>query len=244
MPGNPFRLDGKTVLVTGASSGIGREVAVVCSRMGARLVISGRDEARLGETLRALVGEGHEMVAADLLTSDGLEAVAVKAGKLDGLVHSAGVRGLAPLKLVTAKFLDDVFAINYRAPVLLTQRLLHKNAMRNGGSIVFMASISAHLGTTGVGIYAGSKAALVGTMRCLALEQAKRGIRVNCLSPGLVETKLVTTDDPDWFESQRARYPLGVGQPEDVANATIFMLSNAARWITGTTLIMDGGVTF
>jgi NAD(P)-dependent dehydrogenase (short-subunit alcohol dehydrogenase family) len=133
--------------------------------------------------------------------------------------------------------------INYEVPVLLTQRLLHKNVLRDNCSMIFMSSIAAHIGTVGVGIYSGSKAALVGTMRCLSLEVAKRGMRANCLCPGLVETNLIT-EDPSWFEGQMARYPLGIGMPDDVAFACLYLLSDASRKVTGIEFNMDGGVLF
>ena len=240
---SPYGLAGKTVLVTGASSGIGRAIALRCGQAGAKLVITGRDAARLDTTLSELAGDGHRAIAAELTDLAALRAFADAAGQVDGVVHSAGVRGLSPIRTVTDKFLRQVMQINYEVPVLLTQRLLYRNLVRDGGSIVFLASIAAQIGTVGVGIYSGSKAALVGTMRCLALEIAKRGMRANCLCPGLVETNLIT-EDPTWFEGQKTRYPLGIGEPDDVAWATLYLLSDASRKVTGVEFNMDGGVLF
>ena len=236
---NPFSLAGKVVLVTGASSGLGRQIAISCSRMGARVVATGRDTARLAETLGALEGDGHTSFVADLRESAQIHALVDAAGTVDGVVHSVGLQRLAPIKMVSEKLLNDIIGTNFVGPVMLTQRLLYKNALADGGSIVFLSSTAAHVGTPGVGPYSSMKAALHGLTRCLALEQAKRRVRVNCISPSAVETPLW---DKDHLESQRARHPLGLGTPDDVANATIYLLSNASRWVTGTTLVMDGGV--
>jgi NAD(P)-dependent dehydrogenase (short-subunit alcohol dehydrogenase family) len=246
---HPFSLAGRMVLVTGASSGIGAATAVACSRMGATLIVAGRDAANLEATRASLHGDGHRAVQGDLTRAHDLAALAEATGPVDGVVHCAGVRGLAPIRMVSERFVRDVFAVNFEAPVLLTQRLLYRNRIRDGGAIVFLSSSSAHLGMHGVGIYSASKAALRAVARCLALEQAKRRIRVNCLSPDLVETRLLRdvpqVDGVDtWLEEQRERHPLGLGKPDDVANAIIYLLSGASRWVTGQTIIMDGGVTF
>ena len=245
---HPFRLDGKTILVSGASSGLGRQTAISCSRMGAKLFITGRDSERLAVTLAELSGDGHRVAVADLTLADDINRLVDECGKIDGVFHGAGVRGLAPIKQISEKFVQHVFASNYFAPMLLTQRLLSKRSIQQGGSIVFMSSTAAHLGVHGVGVYSGTKAALLASMRCLANEQGRNNIRANCLSPDLVETPMVVTidtvDTKEWIEMQRNRHPLGLGAPEDVANAAIYLLSDASRWVTGTTLIMDGGVTF
>jgi NAD(P)-dependent dehydrogenase (short-subunit alcohol dehydrogenase family) len=240
---NPFHLRGKTVLVTGASSGIGREVAIQCSRVGARLVINGRDQARLNETLADLAGDSHCAIAADLTDMDQLRMLVEKAGPVDGVVHGAGIHGVIPMRMVSKPFLDRVFSANFDAPVLLTQRLLAQKSMLDGGSILFMTSLAAHTGTPGVGVYSASKAALIGMMRCLALEVAKRRIRVNSLSPGLVDTPLVNVFD-GWLDEKRKMYPLGIGQPVDIAYAAIYFMSDASRKVTGTSFNMDGGIPF
>jgi len=245
---HPFRLDGKTILVSGASSGLGRQTAISCSHMGAKLFITGRDSERLAVTRAELSGDGHRAAVADLTLAGDINRLVDECGKIDGVFHGAGVRGLAPIKQISEKFVQHVFASNYFAPMLLTQRLLSKRSIQQGGSIVFMSSTAAHLGVHGVGVYSGTKAALLASMRCLANEQGRNNIRANCLSPDLVETPMVVTidtvDTKEWIEMQRNRHPLGLGAPEDVANAAIYLLSDASRWVTGTTLIMDGGVTF
>lgn len=149
------------------------------------------------------------------------------------------------MRQVTPQHLTDVWKINYEAPMLLTQKLLAGSQVSANGSILFMSSIAAYIGVAGVGAYSGTKAALIATMRCMATEVAKRGIRVNCLAPALVETPLLAATESvvASLDTQRAAYPLGFGKPADVANASVFFLSGASRWITGTTLVMDGGLT-
>jgi len=242
---DPFSLDGRRILVTGASSGLGRAIARACASRGAKLVLNGRDEPRLNETLSSLAGDAHSAIVAELTTPDGRERLAQACGTLDGVVHSAGISRLSPIRLATAQHLTDVWKINYEAPTMLTQRLLAKSQVAANGSILFMSSIAAFIGVAGVGAYSGSKAALIATMRCLAMEVVKKGIRVNCLAPALVETPLLAATETvvSSLDHQRAAYPLGFGKPDDVANAAIFFLSSASRWITGTTLVMDGGLT-
>ena len=242
---NPFGLDGRTVLVTGASSGIGRQVAISCAAMGARVIASGRNEQRLRETLQTLAGRGHAGVAAELTLEADIDRLVEQAGVVNGVVHCAGISRLAPLRMATQQHLTEVWKTNYEAPVLLTQRLLAKNRVSPDGSILFMSSIAAFIGVAGVGVYSGSKAALIATMRCLAMEVVKRRIRVNCLAPALVESPLLEATEKMVLsiDTTKADYPLGFGKAEDVANAAVFFLSGASRWITGTTLVMDGGLT-
>lgn len=238
-----FGLDGKTILITGASKGIGQEVARQCAAAGAQLVIVGRDIERLDETLKSLSGQGHRALVVELNDADARKQLATDCGALDGVVHSAGIRGLAPMKIVGDAFLKNVMDTNYFAPMMLTRHLLAKGHIRANGSLIFLSSIAALTGTVGVGPYSGSKAALVGTLRPLALELAKRGIRANALCPGLVETTLIT-EDKAWFEESCKRYPLGIGLPEDVAQACIYFLSDASSKVTGSVFSMDGGVEF
>lgn len=245
MTGDPFSLEGKRILVTGASSGLGRAIARSCADRGATIVLNGRDDARLAETIASLGAGGHVSIAADLVDPAGRESVVAGSGTVDGVVHSAGISRLSPIRLATPQHLSDVWKINYEAPTLLTQRLLSKNQIAPNGSILFLSSIAAFIGVAGVGVYSGTKAALIATMRCLAMEVVKRGIRVNCLAPALVETPLLAATETVVanMDQQKAAYPLGFGKPEDVANAAVFFLSGASRWITGTTLVMDGGLT-
>ena len=245
MTADPFSLEGKRVLVTGASSGLGRQIAIACAARGATLIVTGRDEERLSESLRSLAGSGHASVVGDLTEGAARDRVGAVAGEVDGVVHSAGISRLSPIRQATQSHVEEVWKINYEAPLMLSQRLLAKNQVRADGSILFLSSIAALIGVPGVGVYSGTKAALVATMRCLAMEVVKRRIRVNCLAPALVETPLLaaTGQVVGSLEKQQAAYPLGFGKPEDVANAAVFFLSPASRWITGTTLVMDGGLT-
>jgi NAD(P)-dependent dehydrogenase (short-subunit alcohol dehydrogenase family) len=245
---SPFSLDGKRILVTGASSGLGRQIAISCAAGGAQMVICGRNPERLQETLSQLAGEGHATIVGDLTDDATIAATAESAGLIDGVVHCTGISIPIPARMAKRDTVERLYNINVFTPQLLTNQLLAKNKINRDGSILFMSSSAAVRGVHGMSIYAGSKAALIAAARCLALETAKRGIRVNCLAPDLVETPMLYGSGPNmptdqWLEEQRAIHPLGLGTPEDVANAAIFFLSGASRWITGTTLIMDGGIT-
>ncbi|HBO3291123.1 TPA: SDR family oxidoreductase [Pseudomonas aeruginosa] len=240
-----FGLQGRSILVTGASSGIGRQIALSCAAAGATLIISGRNGERLQAVLGELGGEPHRMLAADLNDEAQIDALSGALGKIDGLVHSAGVSALSPLRMASREHIESQLATNVIAPMLLTRYLLARQCISNGASILFISSISAHIGVRGVSAYSASKAAVEGMARSLSVELASRSIRVNCVAPGLVQTPmleaaLATTGD---LSATMARYPLGIGQPEDVANAAIFFLSSASRWITGRALVLDGGHT-
>jgi NAD(P)-dependent dehydrogenase (short-subunit alcohol dehydrogenase family) len=234
-------LANRRFLVTGASSGIGRQTAIELAARGASVVISGRDNDRLQETFHALTPGDHLAVAGDLTVPGDIAALVDAAGPINGVVHSAGRSGLAPLKLLSEKFLDEVLAANFKSTVMLTQRLLAKGRIKDGGSIVIVISISAHTGTKGVGPYTASKGALLAFMRPVALELAAKKIRINGVSPALVRTAMFKPEEADWLNEQEKRYPLGLGKPEDVAYAAAFLLSDASRYMTGTSIIMDGG---
>lgn len=239
---HPFHLRGKSVLVTGASSGIGRAVAVECARAGARVVLNGRDEARLADTLALLdAGPGHVACVADLTDPPQMARLVAACGELDGVVHAAGVHGVTPLRMLRQSFMQTVLDANFLAPLMLTQLLLAKKTLRNGASLVFMSSIAAHTGTVGVGPYSASKAALEGMIRPLALEIAPRAMRANAIAPGLVDTPLVN-EDRAWLDEKARMYPLGLGKPEDVAYAAIYLLADISRKVTGTQLHLDGGI--
>ena len=246
---NPFILNDRRILVTGATSGLGKAIALCCANMGAEVIGVGRDKERLQSTqqdLNAISAKPHRIVQADLTNSlDRDNLVALLGGPIDGLVHSAGISRLSPVRMMTEQHLREVQAINVDASMLLTQALLKRNLVAADGSIVFIASIAAHIGVPGVAAYSGTKAALIAMMRCLAMEVVKRRIRANCLSPALVETPLLdaTAALLGSLDEERKNYPLGFGKPDDVAHAAVFLLSAASRWITGTTIIMDGGLT-
>jgi NAD(P)-dependent dehydrogenase (short-subunit alcohol dehydrogenase family) len=236
-----FTLSSSSILVTGASSGIGRAVAVACANVGAKIILHGRDLDRLEETFKALAGSGHKIMQGDFIDDDQVNALADNIGQIHGVCHCAGIHGVAPMRLVQKAMLMNVMQVNYFAPIILTQRLLLKKKILPGGSIVFISSIAALTGKVGVGPYSGSKAALLGTMRPLALEVAKYGVRVNAICPGIVKTPLF---DDDYLQSEGLdkSYPLGLGEPEDIAHAAVFFLADSSRKITGTAFSIDGGV--
>lgn len=239
---DPFSLQGRTVLVTGASSGLGRQIAISCAGRGATIVAAGRDSQRLKQTLDQLQGDGHQAIQAELTDAQERAALVSAAPRIDGLVHCAGKQMLSPIRQLRESLMNEMYAIHFLAPVMLTQQILQTGKMAAGGSIIFMLSTSAHIGTRGVGPYSAMKSALLGIIRCLAIESAKHRIRVNGISPSVVPTPMWgDAGQNTQLQAQRDRHPLGLGTPEDVANASIYLLSDASRWVTGTSLVMDGG---
>lgn len=242
---NAFGLHQRTVLVTGASSGIGRQIALSCAGAGATVIVTGRNPERLQALLDELGGSPHSIIVADLNEEAQIAELSKAIGKIDGLVHSAGIAALSPLRMASREHIESQLATNLIAPMLLTRYLLARQCIRNGGSIVFISSISAHIGVRGVSAYSASKAAVEGMARSLSIELAPRQVRVNCLAPGFVRTPMLEAASTTigGLDTTIAKYPLGIGQPEDVANAALFFLAPASRWITGTTLVLDGGHT-
>lgn len=241
---NPFSLEGKTILITGASSGIGKSTAIECSKMGATVIITGRNEERLTETFNQLSGKGHNMFIADLNEEADILNIANECPILDGLVNNAG-RGLSkPVNFVKLKDLQDVYQTNVFGVALLTKALLKKKKITKGGSIVFTSSISSYISAAGLSIYASSKAAVTAYMRTCAIELGVKHIRANAVLPGMVETRLINSGTYTDEDKQRDLdlYPLGrYGIPTDVSNAIIYLLSDASSWVTGIELIVDGG---
>lgn len=242
---NPFSLNNKTILITGASSGIGRAAAIECSKLGATIVLTARNEDRLKETLSLMEGVDHKIITADLTEEDDIQRLASDCPQLDGLVNNAGVATYKPVAFYTNKELDQVYKANTFAPMLLTRWLLKKKKMNNNASIVFTASVAAFNSTLGNGIYGSSKAALTAYMKYCAKELAAKGIRANSVHPGMIETKLIhggAVSEED-LNADMKHYPLGrYGKPEEVAWAMIYLLSDASAWTTGETLVVDGGV--
>lgn len=243
---NPFSLEGKTVLVTGASSGIGRSTAIECSKLGAILVLTGRNERNLHETLQSLEGgKEHLVVVADLSNEADVDKLVMSLPPLDGLVCNAGVGKMLPVQFYSSDVLEEVFGINVFAPMLLIKLLVRKKKLKNPSSIVFTASISGYSNVAPAnGIYGASKSALSAYMRYAALELAGKGIRCNAVHPGriqtpLIENRLLSEED---VAKDVDMYPLKrYGKPEEVAHAIIYLLSDAAAWVTGTNLVIDGG---
>ena len=247
---NPFSLIGKTILVTGASSGIGRGIAIQCSKMGATIVVTGRNEAKLNDTLQMLEGNGHKLIVADLSKQDNIDQLVAECSALNGYVHSAGVLKLCTTKSVNRQVLEESIETNTIAPIMLTNGLLRKKKLKASSSIVYISSLSGvFIGGTGEISYSATKGALSGYMKTAALELAPRNIRVNTICPALVPTDLsrqyheIVPEDILKAEIP-TKYPLGrMGTTDDVANAAIYLLSDASSWITGINLVLDGGLT-
>ncbi len=246
-----FSLKGKNILVTGASSGLGRACATVASGLGANVILVGRDEDRLAVVLRELTPSGRHLVFAQDLTVyteiDRMVSSAVaQLGPLDGFVHSAGLGMTLPLRSTTPTQLEKVFAINVYAAIELCRVLAKKDAVGpNGSSFVLISSIMGLVGEPGKTAYCASKSALLSATRAMAVELAPRRVRVNCVLPAVVETEMAAayfgTVSPETKAAVVAAHPLGLGTPDDVANACAFLLSDGSRWITGSHLIVDGG---
>lgn len=243
---NPFSLVGKTILITGASSGIGRATAIECSKLGAKCIITGRNEERLNETLAQMVGDGHISVVADISTQEGIDALVEQSPSVDGLVNNAGITKEKPIKFYKQEDLECIFQTNAFAPMLIVKSLLKKKKINEGGSIVFVSSVAAFFSTLGNGIYGSSKAALMAYMHYCARELGVKNIRANSIHPGMVETPLIrggAISEAD-LEKDMARYPLGrYGKPEEIAHAIIYLLSDGSAWVTGTSLTIDGGIS-
>lgn len=249
---NPFTLEKKTILITGASSGIGRQCAIDCSKMGAKVVLVARNEERLNGTLSSMDGEGHLVAAQDLTDFEVLpqfiKDIVSKMGPLDGVLHCAGISNTEPLKLVGVERLEDFFRVNVFGAIELTREICKlKNVNREGASIVFLSSIMGLVGESCKSTYSLTKGALISGIRSLAVEYAKKKIRFNCVSPGVIETPINANQsymkDPELRAQFEARHLLGIGQCSDISYACIYLLSNASRWVTGQNLIVDGGYT-
>jgi NAD(P)-dependent dehydrogenase (short-subunit alcohol dehydrogenase family) len=245
MSKSPFSLEGKTILITGASSGIGRATAVECSRLGATIIATGRNEGRLNETLLSLSGEGHSMVLAELTSEEQLDSLVSSVPTLDGVVLCAGKGLMLPVQFSTHEKMLDTLDSNFLYPVELFRRLLKKKKVNRGASVVAVSSMGGtHFYTVGNGAYGASKAALDSYMKFCARELASKDIRVNTVLPAMIDTPLIhrgAVSDED-HARDAATYPLKrYGKPEEVAFGIIYLLSDAAAWVTGTSLIIDGG---
>lgn len=241
----PFALNGKTILVTGASSGIGRETAIVCAKMGATVIVSARNAERLAETLHKLDGCGHKVINADLSSEEQITNLADEAPELDGIVHCAGIGDRTLLKMAREKDIEHVMKANFNGPVLLQCALLKKKKVKSSSSIVFIASRAPFAPTTGNGLYAASKGALIAYAKVLGLELANQLIRVNCICPAMVWTELVQRDaeitGANYHEAEKS-YPLKrYGKPEDIAYLVVYLLSDASSWMTGSCIDITGG---
>lgn len=240
-----FSLEGKTILITGAASGIGKQAAIDLSLAGATLVITGRNEDRIKETFRSLTGEGHTYFTADLLDFDSFGKITENLPMLNGLVHSAGVTGHLPAKFISSEALLQMMQINYMAPVLLNSALLRKKKIAAHASIVFLSSITTKYPYYGGSLYGSSKAAIEAYSRVLSIELAPKGIRSNCISPSFVRTPMVEdagkTISNEVLEKFEKMMPLGFGEPGDVSKAILYLMSDASKWTTGSNMVLGGG---
>lgn len=241
---NPFSLAGKTILITGASSGIGQGTAVECSRMGAKLIITGRNAERLAATMAQLEGDGHVMITADISNDDDIARLVAECPKLQGVFLCAGIGVTAPVAFCSRKKFEEQFAVNLFSTTELARMLIKKKKLDRPSSVVAVASVAALLSHLNNSMYGASKAALLTWMRYAAKELGPKGIRFNCILPGMVETPLIRggaiTDEQ--LAEEVKNYPLGrFGEPADIAYAAIYLLSDASAWVTGTDIIVDGG---
>lgn len=245
---NPFSLEGKTILVTGSSSGIGRGIAIECSKMSANVILNGRNVDRLKETLKMMEGEGHQVMAADISKQEEIDQLVADVPTLDGCVLCAGIPQVCPVKHFKRNDIEDILNVNTVAPIMITSGLLKKKKIRKGSSVVLIESISGvFVGTKGDVSYNASKAALNGFLKGSALELAAQGIRINAINPGLVPTNILNLTNEMFAESHHTdimvdSYPMKrYGTPEDIAYGAIYLLSDASSWVTGTNLVIDGG---
>lgn len=244
---NPYSLIGKTVLVTGASSGIGQSAAIECSKLGAHVIITARNEKRLIDTLTMLEGDGHQMFIADLSNSDSLQELVEFVPEIQGLVCNAGTNKMLPLSFIKESDIMETFKVNTISPMLLLKELVKKKKLKRDASVVFTSSM-AGLGAAAAGnsIYSASKGAISSFIKCAALELSPKRIRVNAVCPGMTMTPMIYDEslEKEQLNEDMKRYPLGrYGQPTDIAWAMIYLLSDASAWVTGINLVIDGGLT-
>lgn len=246
---NPFTLEGKTILVTGASSGIGKQTAIECSKMGATVIVTARNQERLQDTLLQLdssLNLKHTMLIADLSSEEGVQTLVDQLPILDGVSLNAGIVKTLPIKFINNEELTQVLNTNMIGPVLLAQRLLKKKKLVKGSSVVFTSSIGGvMISTIGNSMYGISKGGLNAFMKAFALETAPLGIRSNSVNPGLVDTNILSagTISEDDLKKNLSNYPIGrFGRPRDIAFAIIYLLSDASAWVTGHSLVIDGGM--
>ena len=247
---NPFSLEGRTILVTGASSGIGQGIAIECSKLGASVFITARNEERLRDTYKQLdtsIEQQHQMQICDLTDEKSVEFLAKSLPQIDGLVNCAGIFQPLLFKFVHTEQLHSIMESNYYSAALLTRAVFSLKKINKNGSIVFISSVNGTKITyPGSALYASSKAALCGLSKALAVECAVRGIRSNTITPGMVDTHILDsgTITNEQLDEDRKKYPLGrYGKVEDIAHAAAYLLSDASCWMTGTDLLIDGGYT-
>lgn len=242
---NPFSLSGKHIFVTGASSGIGRAIAVRCSEMGANMIITGRNEERLQQTYDMLDANGcHQSIVCDISNLDNIEALVDKLPILDGLVMDAAIFDTTIVRHLKREKMEQMFQTNTFSNITLVQILLKKKKINNGGSIIFISSVASNRPYKGNALYSATKGAINSFSKVLAVELGNQKIRVNCIHPGIIKkdiapaTRVVTTEE---LNKEEARYPLGFGTVDDIAYTSVFLLSDVSKWMTGSDIIVDGG---
>ncbi len=238
-------LQEKTILITGASSGIGRAIAIACAHAGATIIATGRNKNALEDLMSALPGNNHSYITADLTNKTERDNLVHNLPSLNGVVHAAGIGFTLPAKFTTEQTIDDVFDANFKAPILLQTSLITNKRLAKGASIVFIASITSSMPKIGNSLYSASKAALISYARVLSLELAPKMVRVNCISPAMVWTKLITCGNLSLedLKADEKTYPLKrYGQPEDIAPLAVYLLSDSSSWMTGSNVEITGGV--
>lgn len=242
---NPFSLNGKAILVTGASSGIGQGIAITCSKMGANIIINGRNKKKLENTLSQMDGDNNHIIVADLTKAEEIDQLVEQLPKLDGIVYSQGMGQRVLCKQIVESDIDSLMSINFKAPVMLQTAILKKKKLMKQASVIFIDSIATDSPSYGNALYSASKGALLAYSKCLALELSPRLIRVNCISPAMVWTDLILQGGltEDELKEDEAKYPLKrYGKPQDIANLAVYLLSDASSWMTGSNVKITGGV--
>ena len=243
---NPFSLEGKTILITGASSGIGRGICIDCSRMGAKVHLMARNEERLNKTLSEMEGEGHVIHQADLCSTDDINTLVDMLPEIDGVVLCAGIIKTMPVKNISEEAMTEIFNANIMGDIKICSRLLKKKKLNHGGSVVFISSVSTFNVKVGNSLYSATKGAVNSFAKAMALEVSKQNIRVNCIQPGFVPSNILNSgaiEEDEFLKFYTERHPLGFGTPTDIANGCIYLLSDASRWVTGSIFTIDGGYT-
>lgn len=241
-----YTLKNKNILVTGASSGIGRAIAIECAFSGANVFLTGRDKKRLNETFLLLKGENNFQQIADLNESSDLDLLVQQLPPLDGIVCNAGINKRQLCKFIKQEDAEKILSTNLLSPVMLIKKLLKAQKITNEASVVFISSIAAYHSSIGDGVYSATKGGISSFSKVLALELATKQIRVNTIQPGMVRTELLENGPLSAvdYEKDENKYPLRrYGAPQDIANAALFLLSEKSGWITGIDLVVDGGIS-